>query len=126
MFLAVLTIAISGCAGVDDISETPPEKAVYQRISPEQAKEMLDANADIVLLDVRTEEEFDELHIPGAMLLPDFQIAELAPDLLPDKNAVILIYCRSGRRSENAANELIDMGYMNVYDFGGIIDWTFD
>jgi len=87
---------------------------------------MLDTDADIILLDVRTEEEFEQVRIPGAVLLPDVMIADSAFELLPDKESVILVYCRSGRRSENAAKELISMGYMNVYDFGGIIDWTFE
>jgi rhodanese-related sulfurtransferase len=98
----------------------------YLKISAEEAKAMLDVNADAVLLDVRTEEEFTERHIPGAVLLPDYEITAKAADMLPDKNALILIYCRTGRRSANAANELIEMGYTNVYDFGGINDWPFE
>jgi rhodanese-related sulfurtransferase len=100
--------------------------AEYRKITAEEAKAMLEANADAILLDVRTEEEFTERHIPGAVLLPDYEVAEKAAEVLPDKNALILVYCRTGRRSANAANELIEMGYTNVYDFGGINDWPYE
>ena len=106
----------------------PAEKAqgVYQKISAEQAKAKMDAGEPYVLLDVRTEEEFRGQRIEGAVLIPDYEIGDRAESELPDKSALILIYCRSGRRSANAANELIGMGYGNVYDFGGIIDWPYD
>ena len=86
---------------------------------------MLEADS-YILLDVRSEGEYNEEHIEGALNIPDDELGERAADELPDKNALILIYCRSGRRSANAANELIDSGYKNVYDFGGIIDWPYD
>ena len=79
-----------------------------------------------ILLDVRTTGEFNERHIEGAVLIPDNEISDRAAEELPDKNILILVYCRSGRRSEAAARELVDMGYTNVYDFGGIIDWPFE
>jgi len=104
----------------------PPEKGVYQKISPEEAKQMMDSDAAYILLDVRTEEEFAEGHIAGAILIPDYELAEHAASELPDKSARILLYCRSGRRSANAANLLIELGYTNVYDFGGILDWPYD
>ena len=128
VILLITFLAIYGCAEKDrdDMQNVDMPTAEYQRITPEQAKEMLDNNEDIILLDVRTQEEFKEKRIPGAILLPDFMITDSASEELPDKNAVILIYCRSGRRSENAARELIDMGYKNVYDFGGINDWEFE
>ena len=87
---------------------------------------MMESVDDFILLDVRTEEEFRENRIGGAILIPDYEISARAGLELPDKDAVILIYCRSGRRSENAARELADMGYTNVYDFGGIIDWPYE
>jgi rhodanese-related sulfurtransferase len=96
----------------------------YRKITPEEAKEMIDAG-DVIILDVRTEQEFEEAHIENAILLPDYDIEALAPETLTDKDATILIYCRSGRRSEAAAKELIEMGYTNTYDFGGIIDWPY-
>jgi len=99
---------------------------VYQRISAEEAKQMMQNTDNSILLDVRTTEEFEEQHIKGAILIPDYEIGSRAAAELPDKNALILIYCRSGRRSANVARELIKMGYTNVYDFGGIIDWQYD
>lgn len=100
--------------------------AEYRKIKPEQAKDMLDSGDPIILLDVRTIEEFDGLHIDGAVVIPDNEIAQRAPAELDDKNATILIYCRSGRRSALAAKALVDMGYTSVYDFGGIQDWPYE
>jgi rhodanese-related sulfurtransferase len=99
----------------------PPPKAEYKKITPRQAQGMIIDGA--VILDVRTQEEFEGGHIEGAVLLPGGEVGERAKEVLPDKNQTILVYCRSGRRSELAARELISMGYTNVYDFGGIIDW---
>jgi len=79
---------------------------------------------DVIILDVRTQSEFNEGHIPNAILLPYNDIKDKAKIILLDMDQVILVYCRSGRRSELAAKDLIDMGFTSVYDFGGIIDWT--
>lgn len=98
----------------------------YQTISSEQAHEMMAQTQDYILLDVRTEEEFKEKRIDGAILIPDYDIKSRAEQELTDKNALILIYCRTGRRSANVASEMIEMGYTNVYDFGGINDWPYD
>lgn len=98
----------------------------HQTITAQQAYSMINELTDFILLDVRTSEEFLAIRIDGAILIPYNEIADRAAAELPDKNAVILIYCRSGRRSANAARSLADMGYTNVYDFGGIIDWPFD
>lgn len=98
------------------------EKAVYQKITADEAKEMM--TEDAVILDVRSEEEFASGHIPNAVLLPHTEIADQAEELLADREQTILIYCRSGNRSKTAANELIDMGYTKVYDFGGVNTWT--
>jgi len=84
---------------------------------------MMQDTEEYILLDVRTDEEFDKKHIEGAVLIPDIEIGSRAATDLPDKNALILIYCRSGRRSKNAANKLVAKGYTNVYDFGGINEW---
>ena len=94
-------------------------------ISQETAKEIMDTQ-ECIILDVRTPEEFAEGHIPGAMLIPDYEITQSAPQMLTDKDALILVYCRSGRRSKNAANQLVDMGYTNIKEFGGIIDWPYE
>ena len=107
----------------DNIADS--RKADYQKITAEQAKNMMDDGDSYILLDVRTEEEFKENRIDGAILIPDYEINSRAEKELADKNVRILIYCRSGRRSALAAKEMIDMGYTDVYDFGGIIDWPY-
>ena len=98
---------------------------VYQKISPEEAKAIMDGAQPYVLVDVRTRQEYDSGHIQGAVLIPDTQIRQEAARILPDKDAIILVYCRSGRRSEASAKELVALGYRNVYDFGGINDWPY-
>lgn len=108
------------------LSEEEVKSMQYQVISAEDAKVMMEDGSPYVLLDVRTPAEFKEGHIEGALLLPNTEIEEKASSILPDKEARILVYCRSGNRSEEAALKLIDMGYSNVYDFGGIIDWPYD
>lgn len=100
--------------------------AEYHKISAEEAKKMIDETNSLILLDVRTDEEYREQHIPDAVLIPDYEIATRAEKELPNKDTLILVYCCSGRRSANAANELVGMGYTNVYDFGGIIDWPYE
>lgn len=95
-------------------------------INAQKAKEIIDTEKDYVILDVRTQEEFDEKHIPNAVLIPDYEIAEKAEEILKDKNQLILVYCRSGRRSKLAAEELVKLGYTNIREFGGIIDWPYE
>lgn len=97
------------------------KKAEYKKITPAQATEMM--LEDVIILDVRTQAEYDEGHIPNALLLPNSEINSRAEKVLPNKEQAILVYCRSGRRSEQAVKALVKLGYMNVYDFGGIIDW---
>ena len=97
----------------------------YEQITPAEAKEIMDNENGYVILDVRTQEEFNEAHIDGAILIPDYEIAAKAESVLKDKNQLILVYCRSGRRSKNAASELVSLGYTNVKEFGGIIDWPY-
>ncbi len=130
--LLLCVLLSSGCAqnkvSSDDaqgVSSHAPN-GVYQKITAEEAYRMMEESDDYILLDVRTEEEFEEAHIEGAFLLPDYEIEDKAGDEFPDQDAVVLVYCRSGRRSAEAAKLLIDMGYTNVYDFGGIIDWPHD
>ena len=121
---ACVILTLCACGGGDvPAGNTAGE---YRRITAEQARKMMEETAEFILLDVRTEEEYAEIRIEDAILIPDYEIAERAAAELPDQNALILIYCRSGRRSVDAARELIDMGYTNVYDFGGIIDWPYD
>lgn len=98
----------------------------YVKITPNQAYELMQSQNNCTVLDVRTPEEFSQGHIPGAILIPDYELAKRAEKELPDKNALILVYCRSGNRSKQAANTLLKLGYTNVKDFGGIIDWPFE
>ena len=97
----------------------------YDQITPAEAKALMDSEKDYIILDVRTEEEFATGHIEGAVLIPDYEIGEKAESVLKDKGQLILVYCRSGRRSKNAAKELATLGYKNVKEFGGIIDWPY-
>lgn len=96
----------------------------YQRITQEEAMRMMGQDDNHVIVDVRRQDEYDEGHIPGAILIPNESIGSERPAELPDLDQVILVYCRSGNRSKQAAQKLFDMGYTNVYEFGGIIDWT--
>ena len=97
----------------------------YEQITPAEAKALMDSEEGYVILDVRTPEEFAERHIEGAVLIPDYEIGEKAESILTDKDQLILVYCRSGRRSKNAANELATLGYTNIKEFGGINDWKY-
>ena len=101
-------------------------KNSYEQITPAEAKEIMDERDGYVILDVRTQEEYDEAHIDGAILIPDYEIVAKAESVLKDKDQLILVYCRSGRRSKNAASELVSLGYTNVKEFGGIIDWPYE
>lgn len=113
--------------GIEMIQENQStSSAEYHKITAAEAKKQLDENKDVILVDVRTESEYNEKHIEGALLIPDNEIAERAAAELPDKDASILIYCRSGSRSETAAKKLVELGYTNVYDFGGINDYPYD
>ena len=96
----------------------------YQQIDQETAKRMMEADDGHVIVDVRRQDEFDAGHIPGALLIPNETITDARPERLPDLEQVILLYCRSGNRSKQAAQKLADMGYINVYEFGGINTWT--
>lgn len=104
---------------------TPTAAATYQTISPAEAKERIDAGEKVILLDVRTAEEYAEGHIAGSVLLPMDELFVKAGQSLGDRDAVIFVYCRSGRRSKMAAEALLGRGYMQVYDLGGIIDWPY-
>jgi len=120
IIMIIMGVMLVGCG------EATPEKEAYRKISAEDAKKMMDENEDIIVLDVRTEEEYAQGHIENSVLMPDTEIEDKAEEILTDKDAVILIYCRSGRRSETATKELIDMGYAKTFDFGGINDWPYE
>lgn len=123
--LVVMILSFAGCAQTSNL-EGGGNATEYKRISAEDAKKMLDENPDAVLLDVRTDSEYKEQHIEGALLIPDYEIEDKAAEELPEKDALILVYCRSGNRSKTASKTLISMGYTNVYDFGGINSWPYD
>ena len=99
---------------------------MYEIITPENAKDIMDSDSDIIILDVREKDEYDSGHIPGSILLPYTIIDQKAKEFLPDKNKQILVYCRSGRRSKIAAENLVALGYTNVKEFGGILDWPYE
>ena len=99
-------------------------KRSFNRISQEDAKEMMEMEDGHVIVDVRRQDEYRKGHIPGAVLIPNESISVAPPAELPDKDQVILIYCRTGARSKQAAQKLADMGYTNLYEFGGIMNWT--
>lgn len=109
-----------------DTTEETTAMTTYAQITQEEAKRLMDTRTDLVILDVREQDEYDAGHIPGAVLMPYTRAAELAPSMLPDKGQTILVYCRSGRRSKIAAQTLADLGYTDVREFGGIIDWPFE
>ncbi len=99
---------------------------MFEIITPEEAKNIMESGEDFVILDVREQDEFDEGHIPGAILIPYTEIEARAESLIPDKDKQILVYCRSGRRSKIAAESLSKLGYSNIKEFGGIIDWPYE
>ena len=128
--LAAALLLLTGCAAgpapaaqqvADDGGMT---KLSWQQIDQETAKRMMEADDGHVVVDVRRQDEYDAGHIPGAILLPNESIGTDRPEELPDLQQILLIYCRSGNRSKQAAQKLADMGYANIYEFGGIIDWT--
>jgi len=97
-----------------------------KRISARQAREIMQKYPNVIILDVRTKREYDNGHIPGAVLISDFEIENKAKKILHDCNALILVYCQSGARSRTATNMLVKMGYTKVYDFGGINTWPYE
>ena len=130
---AVLCMLLTACGNGTSSSEgaqsevrttTASAAATYQQITQKKAKEMMQAEDGHIIVDVRRQDEYDSGHIPGAILIPNESIGTEQPKELPDLDQVILIYCRSGRRSKEASQKLADMGYTYIYEFGGIIDWT--
>ena len=120
--IALLTFALPfGCVGCSDGGS-----ATYEQISGAEAKALMDSESGYIIIDARTQEEYDQGHIPGAIMIPEYEIADRAEKELPDKDQLILVYCRSGRRSKIAAEELVKLGYTNVKEFGGIIDWEYE
>ena len=98
----------------------------YEQISQDEAKRIMDTEEGYVIIDARTQAEFDEGHIGNAILIPEYEITDRAEKEIPEKDTLILVYCRSGRRSKIAADALAQLGYTNVKEFGGIIDWQYE
>ena len=122
IILLLAALLLSACGQ----SEKTEQEAVYMNITAEEAKILMENQSDYLILDVREQDEYDAGHIPGAILIPYTQIEEKAPKLLTDKNQLILVYCRSGRRSKIAAEALVELEYTNIREFGGIIDWPYE
>ena len=102
------------------------QEMVYMNITAQQAKEIMDTQEGYIILDTRTQEEYEEGHIPGAIVISHDEILEKAESVLKDKDQLILVYCRSGRRSKLASEDLVTLGYTNIKEFGGIIDWPYE
>lgn len=137
LLTVALTLFSCGCGKENDIKndnitkENITENSTvnslgYEQISGEEAKKIIDSETGYIIIDARTQEEFDEGHIENAILIPEYEISERAEKELPVKNQLILVYCRSGRRSKIAAQALVELGYTNVKEFGGIIDWKYE
>ena len=125
LLLTAILLLLTGCSsGSGQMVDGDGMVNSYTQISQEQAKEMITRDDGHIIVDVRRQDEYDAGHIPGAILIPNENIGTEHPEELPDLNQIILIYCRSGNRSKQAAQKLFDMGYTNIYEFGGIIDWT--
>ena len=119
LLLFSVLLLLTGCAG-------KAADGSYRQISQEEAKEMMDTR-DVVILDVREQDEYDSGHIPGAVLLPVGVIEEgTAGEVISEKDSVVLVYCRSGNRSKTASSKLAELGYTNIYEFGGINTWPYE
>ena len=122
IFLLLAVMMLTAC-GQDKENN---QGAVYVNITAEESKEIMDSEEGYIILDVRTQEEYDHGHIPGAILIPNTEIEDRAEEVLTDKEQLILVYCRSGRRSLLAAEALVELGYTNIKEFGGILDWPYE
>ena len=122
IIMLLISLSLFGMTACDGGNE---KSSTYEQITAEQAKTIMDTEKDYVIIDARTEEEFAEGHIENAILIPEYEIKDRAQKELSDKEQLILVYCRSGRRSKIASDELVKLGYTNVKEFGGIIDWPY-
>ena len=122
ILILLAALLLAGCGK----QTVKTQEAALMNITAEEAKKLMDSESGYVILDVRTEQEYAEGHIPGAILIPDYEISEKAESVLTDKDQLILVYCRSGRRSKNAAAQLEEMGYTRIREFGGILDWPYE
>ena len=129
-------LLLSACskAQKDQASDAPPRtesssdaqnEDAYQKITAKEAKEMMDRGG-VSIVDVRTAKEYEQAHIPGAILVPNQSIGDEPIAALPDKEALLIVYCRTGVRSKQASDKLVALGYRHIYDMGGIVDWSFE
>ena len=123
VFMSMIILMLTGCSSKKQIMDGPGMMNSYRQISQEEAKKMMEQDDGHIIVDVRRQDEYDSGHIPGAILIPNESIGDTQPEELPDLEQVILIYCRSGNRSKQAADKLFQMGYKNIYEFGGINTW---
>ncbi len=126
ILLIIISILLAGCSSNYNNQKEIEDKVSVAKITPEEAKTRLESNNSIIIVDVRTPDEYNEEHIKGAILLPLDDISEEASTIIPDKEATYYIYCRSGNRSATAAAQLVKMGYENIYDLGGINNWPYE
>lgn len=141
LLIAVLVVALAACAPLLRSGGAPSSPTVSagqsavsggtapaeaRLITPQDAKARLEQESGIIVVDVRTQEEYDQGHLRASVLVPLDDLAALAPEKLPEKDAVLFLYCRSGRRSALAAQQLVSMGYTQVYDLGGILGWPYE
>ena len=124
ILFTAFALLLTACSSSGQVMDGGDKVCSYTQISQEEAKQMMEQDGTQIIVDVRTQEEYDSGHIPGAICIPNESIETEQPEELPDLDQIILIYCRSGNRSKQAAQKLFDMGYTNIYEFGGINDWT--
>ena len=122
ILILLAVVLLTACGNKNENNQ----EAAYMNITAEEAKQIMDTETGYIILDVRTQEEYDESHIPGAIVIPNTEIETRAEQELTDKGQMILVYCRSGRRSKQAAEILVALGYTNIKEFGGIIDWPYE
>ena len=122
ILITLSALFLTGCA---QEKESAPE-AVYRNITAEEAKRIMDSGEECVILDVRSFEEYETGHIPGAVNFPLDDIESKAKVFIPEQDTLYLVYCRSGRRSKQAAEILVELGYTSILEFGGIIDWPYE
>lgn len=118
IMVLLLLLALTGCAKVQEEGQSS-----YKKITMDEAADLMEKEKNYIIVDVRTREEYEVQHIPGAVNIPNETIGKETVPELEDKTQMILVYCRSGNRSKQASEKLVQLGYENVIEFGGIIDW---
>lgn len=129
MILGISFVTFQQIAQADNEVVNATQVPSFQKISPEYAKQLMDTEKNYIIIDVRTTEEYNEGHVKNAISLPNEEIvvdSEKVATILPNKDQMLLVYCRSGKRAAEASTKLVNMGYTNVYSFGGIIDWPYE